>query len=105
MGHLFDAGLSAVYVAYDGVQAVCKAQTLQPDVILMDVTLPRMNGIDAAALIRDVAPSAKVVFVSSNGDPEVRRAALTAGGCDYILKSRAGRELIDAIKFAVRLLL
>ena len=43
----------------------------------MDVALPRMNGIPAAALIRDVAPAAKVVFVSGNCDPEVRRAAMT----------------------------
>ena len=52
MSHLYDAGLGLVYVAYDGVQAVHQAQTLQPDVILMDVSLPHKNGIDAAAEIR-----------------------------------------------------
>ena len=76
MGHLKDAGLKALYVAYDGVQAVAKAQSLQPDVILMDISLPRLNGIQAAAVIRNVAPKAKIVFVSGNTDPEVRRAAL-----------------------------
>jgi DNA-binding NarL/FixJ family response regulator len=104
IGHLFEAGLSSVYVAYDGVQAVVKAQSLQPDVVLMDVTLPRMNGIQAATLIRDVAPGAKVVFVSGNSDPEVKRAAMATGACDYVLKSLAGGQLIDAIKLALQLL-
>jgi CheY-like chemotaxis protein len=101
MGHLFDAGLTAVYVAYDGVQAVAKAESLQPDVILMDISLPRLNGIQAASVIRSVAPAAKIVFVSGNTDPEVRRAALEAGGCDYVIKSLAGRELIGAIQRAM----
>ena len=96
--HLYDAGLTMVYVAYDGVQAVFKARSLQPDLVLMDVALPHLNGIEAAAQIREVAPAAKIVFVSGNSDPDVRRAALNAGGCDYVLKSLAGRQLIDAIK-------
>ena len=53
MGHLQDAGLKALYVAYDGVQAIAKAESLQPDVILMDISLPRLNGIQAAAVIRE----------------------------------------------------
>ena len=101
MGHLKDAGLKALYVAYDGVQAIAKAQSLQPDVILMDISLPRLNGIQAAAVIRGVAPKAKIVFVSGNTDPEVRRAALDAGGCDYVVKSLAGRQLIGAIRLAI----
>ena len=101
MGHLKDAGLKALYVAYDGVQAVAKAESLQPDVILMDISLPRLNGIQAAAVIRNVAPKAKIVFVSGNTDPEVRRAALEAGGCDYVVKSLAGRQLIRAIRLAI----
>jgi DNA-binding response OmpR family regulator len=101
MGHLQNAGLKALYVAYDGVQAIAKAESLQPDVILMDISLPRLNGIQAAAVIRNVAPRAKIVFVSGNTDPEVRRAALDAGGCDYVVKSLAGRELIGAIRLAI----
>ena len=99
-GHLFDAGLTAVHVAYDGVQAVAKAESLQPDVILMDISLPHLNGIQAASVIRDVSPASKIVFVTGNTDPAVRRAALDAGGCDYVVKSLAGRELISAIRLA-----
>jgi len=101
MGHLYKAGMTSVHVAYDGVQAVAKAESLQPDVILMDVSLPRLNGIQAASVIRNVAPAAKIVFVSGNTDPEVRRAALDAGGCDYVVKTLAGRRLIGAIQLAV----
>jgi DNA-binding NarL/FixJ family response regulator len=99
---LSDAGLSAIDVAYDGVQGVFKARTLQPDVILMDVGLPHMNGIEAAAKMREAAPAAKVVFVSGVTDPHMIRAALDAGGVAYVLKSLAARELIPAIKHALQ---
>ena len=103
LGHLFDAGMRMVYVAYDGVQAVSRARTLQPDVILMDVSLPHKSGIEAAAEIQEAVPSAKIVFLSGNCDLDVRRAALAAGGCDYVLKSLAGRQLIDAIRFSLQI--
>ena len=101
IGHLYNAGLTLVYVAYDGVQAVFKAQTLQPDVILMDVRLPHKNGIEAAAEIRHSVPAARIVFLSGDADPAVQRAAMNAGGCEYVLKSLSGRVLVDAIHRAV----
>lgn len=100
--HLHDAGLSAIEVAYDGIQAVFKTRMLQPDLILMDVDLPHVDGIEAAAVIRKVAPAAKIVFLTGNSDPDVRHAALKAGGHGYVLKSLAGSQLIDAIKLALR---
>jgi CheY-like chemotaxis protein len=100
--HLCEAGLTAIDVAHDGVQAVRKARTLQLDLILMDVALPRMNGIEAAAAIRKVAPAVKIVFVSANSDPDVRLAALNAGGSDYVLKSPAVFQLMGAIKLVLR---
>ena len=101
IGQLYSAGLGLVYVAYDGVQAVFKAQTLRPDVILMDVALPHKNGIQAAAEIRKIVPDARIVFLSCNYDPDVRQAAFEAGACDFVLKSLSGRQLIDAIKRAL----
>lgn len=98
IGHLHSAGLKLVYVAYDGVQAVYKARALQPDLVLMDISLPHMNGIEAAALIHNAVPAAKIVFLSSNSDPAIRAAALKAGGRDYVPKSLAGRQLIDVIR-------
>ena len=67
----------------------------------MDVALPHKSGIQAAAEIREAVPNAKIVFVSGNSDPDVRRAAIDAGGCDYVLKSLTGRCLMDAIKRAL----
>lgn len=96
--HLNEAGLTAIDVAYDGVQGVFKARTLQPDIILLDVSLPHMNGIDAAKKMRDAAPLSKVIFVSATADPPVIQAALDAGGLDYVTKPRAGRDLIPAIR-------
>jgi CheY-like chemotaxis protein len=101
IGQLYTAGLTLVYVAYDGVQAVFKAQTLKPDLILMDVALPHKNGIEAAAEIRKSVPDARIVFLSGNNDPDIQRAALDAGGCDFVLKSLSGRHLVDAIKRAI----
>ena len=90
-----------MYVAYDGIQAVIKARTLQPDVILMDVSLPHMDGIAAATAIRESVPSAKVIFLSANSDPDVKKAAMSAGACGYVLKSLVHGELIAAIQRAV----
>jgi DNA-binding NarL/FixJ family response regulator len=100
--HLTEAGLSAIEVAYDGVQGLYKARSLQPDLILMDIRLPHMNGIEAAAKMREAAPAAKVVFVSGVTDPQVIRTAFDAGGVEYVLKSLAVRELVPAIKRALQ---
>jgi DNA-binding response OmpR family regulator len=96
--HLNDAGLTAIEVAIDGVQGVFKARTLQPDIILLDVSLPYLDGIEAAVKIRDAAPQSKVIFVSGTTDPQVIQAAMNAGGLDYVMKPRAGRDLIPAIR-------
>jgi DNA-binding NarL/FixJ family response regulator len=100
--HLTEAGLGAIEVAYDGVQGLYKARSLQPDLILMDIRLPHMNGIEAAAKMREAAPAAKVVFVSGVTDPRVIRTAFDAGGVEYVLKSLAVRELVPAIKRALQ---
>ena len=100
--HLQEAGLTAIEVAYDGVQGVFKARALQPDIVLMDVRLPHMNGIEAASTMRDAAPQSKVIFVSATSDPHVIDAAMEAGGFEYVMKPRAGRELIPAIRRALK---
>jgi two-component system, NarL family, response regulator DesR len=92
------SGLTTIDMAYDGVQAVFKARALHPDLVLMDVGLPHKNGIEAAAEIHGAVPEAKIIFVSCDADPGVRQAALGAGGSDYVRKSQAGSQLIDAIK-------
>ena len=81
----------------DGLKAVHEAEELQPDLILLDLSLPSMHGIDAARLMRRVAPYAKILFLSENRHSEVAEAALSAGGHGFVVKSDCGRELLIAI--------
>ena len=84
--------------AADGLDAVEKAQGLQPDVILLDIGLPTLNGIEAASRITKVAPSAKILFVTQNSDADVVKRALSNGAMGYVLKADAKRELLPAIE-------
>jgi DNA-binding NarL/FixJ family response regulator len=82
----------------DGLEAVQKAQQLQPDLILMDIGLPTLNGIAAARRIRGVSPTSKILFVSENRSPDVAQEALSNGARGYVVKSDAGSELLPAVK-------
>jgi DNA-binding NarL/FixJ family response regulator len=89
--------LQIIGVASDGLQAVQHAEQLQPDLILMDIGLPALNGIEASRRIRDVCPTSKILFVSDNRSPEVAREALRYGH-GYVVKWDAGTELLPAVK-------
>jgi DNA-binding NarL/FixJ family response regulator len=84
--------------ASDGLEAVRIAEEFQPDLILLDLGLPKLNGIEAAASIRKVAPGAKILFLSENRDSEIAAAALCAGGHGYVVKSDGANELLLAIE-------
>ena len=81
----------------DGLTAVVRAEELQPDLVLLDIGLPSLNGIEAAKRIRKVAPGAKILFVSQQSSPDLVQAALAVGGSGYVLKSDAGNDLLNAI--------
>jgi DNA-binding NarL/FixJ family response regulator len=81
----------------DGEEAVRQAQELQPDLILLDIGLPTINGIEAARRIREVSPASKILFVSENRSPEIAEQALNTGAGGYVLKSDAASELLPAI--------
>ena len=74
--------------ASDGLQAIQKAQELQPDLILLDLALPKLNGMDAGRRIRKVSPLSKIVFLSQEPAPEIVQSALRIGA-GYLLKSDA----------------
>jgi DNA-binding NarL/FixJ family response regulator len=75
--------------AVDGLQAVRQAEELQPDLILLDLSLPKLNGMDALRRIRKLSPHSKVVILSQDSSPEVVQGALRLGAAGYMLKSDA----------------
>jgi len=90
--------LKVICEVSDGLQAVKKAHELQPDLILLDIGLPNLSGIEAARQIRTIAPTAKILFVSENYSIDIARSTLRAGGSGYVIKSDAGSELIAAVE-------
>jgi DNA-binding NarL/FixJ family response regulator len=87
--------------ASDGLEAVQKAQDLKPEIILLDIGLPRLNGIEAARRIRQLSPSSKILFLSLNNDLDVVSAALSTGAFGYVHKTDARRELLPAVDAAL----
>ena len=83
--------------ASDGSEAVHKAEELKPDLIVLDVGLPKLNGIEAARQIRQRSPSSKIIFLSQNSDLDVVREALSTGALGFVSKIDAGRELLPAV--------
>ncbi|MCW5299036.1 DNA-binding response regulator [Herbaspirillum lusitanum] len=82
----------------DGRQAVKEIEQLQPDVVIMDIAMPNLNGIEAALLLRDVAPAVKTIMLSMYATKEHIFRALQAGARGYLLKNSAGSELVNAIR-------
>jgi len=87
----------AIDEASDGPEAVRKAVKLEPDLVLLDIGLPKLNGIEVARQIRERVPKTKILFVSEQRSEEVVREALTTGS-GYVVKSYAARELFPAMR-------
>src|SRR3954447_2488538 len=94
--------VQVVSEAGDGLEAVQSAEQLRPDLILLDIGLPGLNGIEAARRIRRLSPNSKIIFISENRSPEIATEALSAGGSGYVVKSDAGRELLPAIEAVIQ---
>ncbi len=84
----------------DGREAVRESRRLEPDVVVMDVTMPELNGIEAAGQIHDACPATSVVMLSMHSDVEHVYRALRAGARGYLLKSSAGSEVAEAVRAA-----
>lgn len=87
-----------VGTAPDGRALIESAKTLQPDIIILDVSMPLLNGIDAAAHLKKLCPTAKLIFVTMHADTEYVRSAFEAGASAYVLKRSAVDELEQAIR-------
>lgn len=90
------AEFQLIYEATDGLEAVQRAEELQPDLILLDVGLPGLSGIEAGRRIRRVSPNSRILFVSQNLSADVVQEALRLGQ-GYLLKADAGNELLPAV--------
>jgi DNA-binding NarL/FixJ family response regulator len=93
--------LQIIGEASDGLEAVQKAEEIQPDLIVLDLGLPTLNGIEAARQIRKLAPQSKILFLSQESSPDVVQEAFTLGALGYVVKAHAGSELLAAVE-AVR---
>src|SRR5271170_6600710 len=96
-----DADLDVVGESADGLDAVQKSGELLPDLILLDIQLPKMNGLDAARQIRRVSPRTKILFLSSYRSFEVMQEALKIGA-GFVVKADAARDLLPIVRAVVR---
>ena len=89
--------LQVIEEVSDGLDAVQKAQELQPDLILLDIGLPKLNGLEAGRRIRKISPNSRILFLSQESSPDVVQEALSLGARGYVLKARAQSDLLSAI--------
>ena len=82
----------------DGLEAVHKAEELQPDLIVLDIGLPTLNGIEAARRMRKLSPESKILFISQESSADVVREAFSLGALGYVVKVHAGSDLLPAVK-------
>ncbi|HEV8047409.1 MAG TPA: response regulator transcription factor [Terriglobales bacterium] len=93
-------GLQIVGEVSDGLEAVRQTEGLRPDLILLDIGLPTLNGIEAARRIRKLAPESTILFVSQESSEDVMHEALSLGAIGYVVKAHAGSELLAAVEAA-----
>src|SRR6202008_401452 len=96
------AELQIVGEVSDGMEAVQKVEELQPDLIVLDIGLPTLNGIEAARRIRKLAPESKILFLSQESSAGVVQEGLRLGVLGYVVKARAGAELLAAVEAVLR---
>lgn len=91
-------GFEVVCEAADGLEAVRHAEDHQPDIVVLDVTMPVLGGIEAGVRIRQVAPKSQIVFLSQYNSEAIAQAALATGALAYVTKSSAATDLILAVE-------
>jgi DNA-binding NarL/FixJ family response regulator len=88
--------------ASDGLEAVQKAQELQPDLVVMDIGLPKLNGIEATRQLVKLSPHTKVLIVSQESSPDMIQKALATGAMGYVIKLRVEDSLLTAVNAVLR---
>ena len=98
---MLEPEFEVVGVVDNGKNLLEAAERMHPDVVVIDITLPILNGIEAAHRLREANSTAKVIFLTMHEDPDFVRAALAAGGKAYVVKSRMSSDLLSAINEAL----
>jgi DNA-binding NarL/FixJ family response regulator len=98
---LLEHACQVVATVTDGRALIVAARDLRPDLIVLDIGMPLLNGLDAGRYIKKMDPTIRLVFVTVNEDPDVAAQALRDGGSGYLLKRSAGAELLTAIHEAM----
>ena len=99
---LLEPEYQVVGVETDGRSLVKSAITLKPDLVILDIAMPHLNGLDAAQQIKQKLPSVKLVFMTMNQAPEVAAEAFRRGASAYVLKQSAAEELVNAVRMVLR---
>ena len=97
-----ESGFEVICEAANGLEGVRNAEELQPDIVVLDISMPILGGIEAAARIRRLVPKARIVFLSQHKLEGVAQAALASGGHAYVVKSATSTDLVPAIKAAIK---
>ena len=92
------SGWEVVGEASNGIEALDKAEELRPDVMVLDITMPRLNGLEVCRLARQRTPATEILFVTQHDSPQMMKEALKAGAKGYVVKSNAARDLLEAIE-------
>jgi DNA-binding NarL/FixJ family response regulator len=95
---LLEDRCEVVGVAEDGRTLLRMAQEFQPDIVTLDISMPQLNGVDAARKLKKILPRTKLIFVTMHADPAYVNEAFKAGASGYLLKRSAGSELLQAIQ-------
>jgi DNA-binding NarL/FixJ family response regulator len=98
---LLEPDCLVIGTATDGEQVLTLAAQFLPDVVVLDISMPRLSGIEAARLLRQQVPSARIVFLTVNEDPGLAASLLREGAAGYLLKTSAAHDLFEAIRAAM----
>ncbi len=91
-----------IFEASDGLEAVQKAEELKPNLVVIDISLPKLDGIKAARQICQHSPTSKIIFITQNNSLDIAQAALDTGAQGYVYKANAQSELLPAVETVLR---
>jgi len=92
----------ALTFACNGQEAIEKLKSLKPDIVILDIKMPKLSGLDTINEIKSISPDTKIIMISGYEQPEVVKEALRRGACDYLSKSFTGKQLKNSIRTALK---